>query len=196
MRRIAAILCVSALVFSLAACEEKQQTSTEGNTTEGSIGGERDAEGSIVGKVTEIDGTSVTLQLGEMRGGGRGGQRMDRDGMPSGKPDGEKGGMPSGKPDGEKGSMPSGRPDGEKGGVPSGKPDGSGFEAGEESQTFDLTNVSIRLEQGSDTTEGSMEDISVDSILMIRMDGDEVESVTVRAAGESGEEGDGDEKRE
>lgn len=170
MKRIITVIGMLALVFSLTACGGEQQASEEE---------------SITGKVTEIDGTKVTLQLGELTEEARGGRGKE------GKPDGEAPADSSGKPDGTPPADSSGKPDGTPPADFSGKPDGTlpekaggaGFEAGEESRTIDLADAAIQLEQGPDMQEGSLEDISVDSILVISMKGNEVQSVTVKAAG-------------
>lgn len=117
---------------------------------------------------------------------------------PSGeKPDGE---APSGeKPDGE---APSGeKPDGEapsdnggeNSGAPNGAPDGQGqapsmFTASGESVTFTLTeDTQITVEQGSETTDGTADDIKEGSILELTLDSDNnALTVVVKNAGGPG----------
>lgn len=89
MKKLISILCALALVLSLAACGAKRNTEYAGQT--------------IAGKVTALDGTSVTLALGELS---QSGGSSDTDGqqppeMPSGdSTDTQPSGTPPEKPDG------------------------------------------------------------------------------------------------
>lgn len=98
-KRTIALLCAAAMVLSLAACGTGEWS---GQT--------------LTGQVTEIDGSTVTLQLGEMTEGGAPG---DQDGQNSqdGQPD-RTGQAPS------DGQTPPDRPDGDDGGTPPDLPDG------------------------------------------------------------------------
>lgn len=138
-----------------------------------------ESDSTITGKVTEINDTSVTIQLGELMQGG------ERDGEKPGKPDGE---APSGEapemPDGE---APSGEapemPDGE---APDGgnRPQGGGvpFEASDETKTLDLKDAEIVEESGQETETVDFEEIEVDDILVIQLGDDgTVESVTIKS---------------
>ena len=119
------------------------------------------------------------------------------DGEAPEKPDGE---APSGeKPDGE---APSGeKPDGEapsdnggeNSGAPNGAPDGQGqapsmFTASGESVTFTLTeDTQITVEQGSETTDGTADDIKEGSILELTLDSNNnALTVVVKNAGDPG----------
>lgn len=98
MKRIAAVLGAAAMLFSLAAC----------------AAGEADAGGPrLTGRVTAINGTQITLQLGEVQ------EIQPPDGDP---PEGERT-----LPDGSRGQPPeNGTPPGAEGQTPPEKPDGGG----------------------------------------------------------------------
>ncbi|MDO5389776.1 MAG: hypothetical protein Q4F24_01635 [Eubacteriales bacterium] len=174
-KKVMAILMAGTLVFSCVGC---------GSTTK-----EGESDSTITGKVTEINDTSVTIQLGElMQGGEPNGEKPDGEA-----PDGEKPEMPDGEtPDGEKPEMPDGEtPDGEKPEMPEGEapdgenpPQGGGipFEAGDETKTIDLKDAEIVEESGQETEEADFADIEVDDILVIELGDDgTVESVTIKS---------------
>ena len=149
-KKILSLFCAAALTLSLAACGSK--TSDYSGQT-------------ITGEITDIDGTAVTMQLGELSEGGMLSHSVS-DGADSGqtppdKPDGETpsgnsssqdhassdSSQPPAKPDsqsGDSGSQPPEKPDG---GAPSGSAPGgmggSSFTAGEESVTLDFANAEI-----------------------------------------------------
>ena len=107
-KKILSLFCAAALTLSLAACGSK--TSDYSGQT-------------VTGEITDIDGTAVTMQLGELSAGG----------------------MPSHdvSDSSDSGQTPPDKPDGE---APSGTPDGMGsssFTAGEESVTLDFANAEI-----------------------------------------------------
>ena len=72
MKKFIAILCAAAMVLTLAACGAKRNTEYAGQT--------------VTGKVTAIDGTSVTVALGESSGSGApsGGDGQQPPEMPDG----------------------------------------------------------------------------------------------------------------
>ncbi|MCD8383545.1 MAG: hypothetical protein LUC39_01115, partial [Clostridiales bacterium] len=251
-KKILSILCALALALSVTACSStdsedtsETDTATETEATETDQVEETSADtetATQVGQITAIDGSTVTLQLGELSettGGdfdgempdGEGGGDFDgelpdsegesADGEAPELPDGEEmgdgeapsdvpsdgeapsgdgeapsgdgeipddlptdgeggdfdGEMPGGDGDFD-GEMPEGgdfdgeMPDGEGGGF-----GGSGFTAGDETLTLDLTDVTVTL---SDGETGSVSDLAVDDILQIEYDADGVvSSVTV-----------------
>ncbi|MCD7735039.1 MAG: hypothetical protein LUH48_07965 [Clostridiales bacterium] len=253
-KKLLSILCALALALSVTACSSTESedtsetdTATETETTETDQVEETSADtetATQVGQITAIDGSTVTLQLGElteMSGGGFGGEMPDGKGggdfdgeLPEGDsasadgeapelPDGEEmgdgeapddlpdrdGEAPSGDgeipddlptdgqgrdfdgemPDGDgdfDGAMPEGgdfdgeMTDGQGGGMSGGMGGGfggSGFTAGDETLTLDLTDVTITL---SDGETGSVSNLAVDDILQIEYDADgAVSSVTV-----------------
>ena len=130
MKKFIAILCAAAMVLTLAACGAKRNTEYAGQT--------------VTGKVTAIDGTSVTLALGESSGSGApsGGDGQQPPEMPdvSSQTDGQPTGMPPEKPDGSDdsgqsgGQEPPAKPDGDSSQQPTGtppeKPDGDSDQQG------------------------------------------------------------------
>ena len=149
-KKIRSLFCAATLTLSLAACGSKSTTDYSGQT--------------ITGEITDIDGTAVTMQLGELSAGGMPSHDVsdssDSGQTPPDKLDGETqsgnsssqdrassdSSQPPAKPDsqsGDSGSQPPEKPDGE---APSGTPGGMGsssFTAGEESVTLDFANAEI-----------------------------------------------------
>ena len=147
-KKIRSLFCAAALTLSLAACGSK--TSDYSDQT-------------ITGEITDIDGTAVTMQLGELSAGGMpshdvsdssdSGQtppdKLDGE-TQSGSTDSQPPEMPSGQDSssnsqsGDSGSQPPEKPDGEapSGSAPGGM-GGSSFTAGEESVTLDFANAEI-----------------------------------------------------
>lgn len=184
-------------------------------TTDTTQTSEAEDRETVTAQVTAVDGNTVTADLGEMASG-EAPEKPDGE-APSGeapeKPDGEapSGGAPE-KPDGEStdGEAPE-KPDGDSsdsqapsdngngnGGVPNGAPDGQGqvpsmFTASGESITFTLTDdTQITVEQGSETTDGTVDDIKEGSILELTLDADNnALTVVVKNAGGPGAGGNG-----
>ena len=105
-KKIRSLFCAAALTLSLAACGSK--TSDYSGQT-------------ITGEITDIDGTAVTMQLGELSAGGMPSHDVS-DGSDSGqtppdKPDGETPSGDSGSQDhaSSDSSQPPEKPDGESG---------------------------------------------------------------------------------
>ena len=156
-KKIRSLFCAAALTLSLAACGSKT-SDCSGQT--------------ITGEITDIDGTAVTMQLGELSAGGMPSHDVsdssDSGQTPPDKLDGETqsgnsssedhassdSSQPPAKPDGQSGStdsqsgdsdsQPPEKPDGEapSGSAPGGM-GGSSFTAGEESVTLDFANAEI-----------------------------------------------------
>lgn len=148
-KKIRSLFCAAALTLSLAACGSKSTTDYSGQT--------------VTGEITDIDGTAVTMQLGELSAGGMPSHDVsdssDSGQAPPDKPDGE---TQSGNTDSQPPEMPSGQDSssnsqsGDSGSQPPEKPDGeapsssapggmggSSFTAGEESVTLDFANAEI-----------------------------------------------------
>ena len=143
-KKIRSLFCAAALTLSLAACGSKSTTDYSGQT--------------VTGEITDIDGTAVTMQLGELSAGGMPSHDVsdssDSGQTPPDKPDGETqsgnsssedhassdSSQPPAKPD----SQPPEKPDGEasSGSAPGGM-GGSSFTAGEESVTLDFADAEI-----------------------------------------------------
>ena len=138
-KKIRSLFCAAALTLSLAACGSKSTTDYSGQT--------------VTGEITDIDGTAVTMQLGELSAGGMPSHDVsgssDSGQTPPDKPDGEAqsgnsssedhassdSSQPPAKPNSQSGSTDSQPPE-----MPSGQ---DSFTAGEESVTLDFANAEI-----------------------------------------------------
>ena len=139
-----------------------------------------DAASTVYGKVTGVDGSNITLALGEMS------ERTMDGAMPSGTP--QDGTRPSGAPEGfsDNGAAPSGTPQmpADDGAMPSGAPQngndamkgqggmpggrGGSFTENGETSTITIDDESIiKVQSRNEQNSGSLEDITVDSILVI-----------------------------
>lgn len=157
MKQITAVICAAVMIMSLASCS-KDSTDYSNST--------------LTGKVTSVDGTKITLQLGEI-------EEQEGGQMPPEKPDGE---------EQEGGQTPPEKPDGEEQSDKQAPPDGdmaiSKFTAGEDTVTLDFDGAEVKVEQGAETTEGSLDDIEVDSVLVVETgDKNAVKTVTVKSMG-------------
>ncbi len=173
-KKFLSLLCAAAMVFSLAACGTKTDTTYAGQT--------------LTGRVTAIDGTSVTLALGELTensapsGGAPSGDSDSQQPpeMPSGDSESSQpSGTPPEKPDGgssdESGQQPPEKP--EEGGsqsdgsTPPEMPDSmtggsSSFTESGETLTADISKASIT----KDGESVSASDVAVDDILTVTFD--------------------------
>lgn len=172
-------------------------------TTDTTQTSETEESESVTAQVTAVDGNTVTADLGEMAE-----MQAPGDGEAPEKPDGEapsdekrSGEAPSGeKADGEAPEKPErDSTDGEAPEKPEGDsqnggaPDGQGqapsmFTASGESITFTLTDdTQITVEQGSETANGTTDDIKEGSILEVTLDSDNnALTVVVKNAGGNG----------
>ena len=171
-KKFLSLLCAATMVFSLAACGTKTDTTYAGQT--------------LTGRVTAIDGTSVTLALGELTedaapsGGAPSGDSDSQQPpeMPSGDSESSQPtGTPPEKPDGgssdESGQQPPEKP--EEGGsqsdgsTPPEMPDsmtGSSFTESGETLTADISKASIT----KDGESVSASDVAVGDILTVTFD--------------------------
>lgn len=159
-KKFLSLLCAAAMVFSLAACGTKTDTTYAGQT--------------LTGRVTAIDGTSVTLALGELTensapsGGAPSGdsESSQPSGTPPEKPDGgssdESGQQPPEKPE-EGGSQSDGSTPPE---MPDSMTGGSSFTESGETLTADISKASIT----KDGESVSASDVAVDDILTVTFD--------------------------
>jgi hypothetical protein len=124
----------------------------------------------LMGKVTAVDGTTVTLSLGGAPAGdgtqaGDDTQAAPSDapsgGQPGQKPDSTTGATPSQSADSTTGATSSGAP--EQGEAPSGQAGGPGAEAGG-TAVIDLTGATVTSTSGASVT---LSDIAVDDMLQI-----------------------------
>ena len=169
-KKLLSLLCAAAMVFSLASCGAEADTAYAGQT--------------LTGRVTAVDGTSVTLALGELTedAAPAGGAPSDSDSssgdsqqppeMPSGDSDGSQPtGTPPEKPDGgsgESGQQPPEKPEGGSGSqsdggtppdMPEGMTGGSSFTESGETVTVDIAKADI-----------TASDVAVDDILTVTFD--------------------------
>lgn len=161
-------------------------------TSEAGTGEVKSSEVYKTVKVTAVDGNSITADEGEIVSGGAPGQPGDSGSTPekpgdsgdnagtgdnSDKPEGE----PPAKPDGEDSGNAPGDSGDDNGNTPD-KPDGeapggmggSTFESSGSSVTFavtDDTKISVEFLQGS--SDGTIDDIAVGSVLAVTLNGDE-----------------------
>lgn len=187
MKRILTILYLAVMIVTLSACSTKSNTDYSNQT--------------ISGQVTSINGTKVTLQLGELSTPERPkDEKQTDDQMPSEKPEDDSqtdGQTPPEKPEGDDqspsekpesdGQTPPENPDGkEKNGKqmrPGGK-DRKEFSAGDETATFDLDGAEIQMERRDESQEGTIDDISENSILVIEIgDNNKIKTVTIKEFG-------------
>lgn len=205
MKRITAVLCALAMLLTLAACTKKNTDYS--NQT-------------LIGKVISIDGTNVTMQLGELStqegmqqpaelGDGQTPPELPADDtqenqqtppeMPAGDAQGE-GQTPPEMPGGadNSGETPPSRPEGDTDDSSGNTtpPDGSmaanNFTANGETVTLDFADAAIQIQAGMETTDGSLEDITTGTILSVETgDQNTVKSVTVQFTGGTGMQGGG-----
>ena len=155
IKPILSVVCASALALSLAACGSG---SSDDSTT--SI---------VTGQITELSGTSVTLQLGALNQGEQpsdGNAPSDKDSKasdenqtPPEKPDGDNSTPPEGN-DPSEDQKPDSRPDGQSG--------GSTFTAGDEPLMIDLASVPLS-KNGDELTTDSL---AVGDLLTVTLDKD------------------------
>ena len=168
MKKLISILCAGAMLLSLAACGAKADTTYAGQT--------------ITGKVTALEGTSVTLALGELTedaapGGG------DSQQPPEMSSDGQTGDQPTGTPpekpedtsgDNQSGQQPPEKPDGDSSQsndnqppeMPEGGMGGSSFTESGETLTIDISDAAIMK---NDETVSATE-LSVDDVVQVTFD--------------------------
>ena len=165
-RTILAILCTLALLAGLTACG-KQKT--------------------VTGKNTAIDGTTVTLQLGELSDDeDSSGSSGTPQGEPPTKPDGDNSdssgapqGEPPAKPDGDSSNF-SGAPQGEPPELPGGSGTSANFTAGTETLTVELGSATITKNNAA----AAASDLSVGDVVQVELNSkSEAAAVTVVSSG-------------
>ena len=139
-KKLMALLCAAAMTVSLAACGAGTDTTYAGQT--------------LTGRVTAMDGTAVTLALGE----------LPEDAAPAGgAPSDNDSQQPPEKPEGESGSQPDGGTPPE---MPDGSTGGSSFTENGETLTVDIAKAAITKDGESITAS----DVAVDDILTVTFD--------------------------
>ena len=189
-RKTCSILCAAAaLALSLTACGNTAATDSDQIT-----------EQTLTGQITAIDGSSVTLQLGELSENTQtppempdSGNSDDNGGTPPEMPSGEApSGAPSGSSDGQSGQTPPERPDGDSSSdnsgtppeMPSGMGGGSSFTAGDETATLDFSSAEL-TENGESIT---VDDLAVGNVVTATVSGTTVTAAEVVNVG-SGPDG-------
>ena len=192
MKRMISLCCAGLMAFSLAACGSQNATSSTSTPQ---------VTSSVVGKITALDGTTATLQLGELTenqpGDPPSGDNANGDSSASGQPQ-----TPPEKPEGESSSdsstqTPPAKPDGQDNNQSSGDnqnstdgqnappSDGQGpapgstFTAGEETTTVDLSGATVTKESQDGTTDASLSDLAVGDVIEVTMGDDNTAAAVV-----------------
>ncbi|MEY8427755.1 hypothetical protein AALA00_08590 [Lachnospiraceae bacterium 46-15] len=207
-KRLGAALCLAAALM-MAGCQGGGKTQNPSGAAPGQIGNAGDAqqENSIMGKVTAIDGSKITLELVEMPQRGEGGPGGSSDGktrpaegetMPEGenppeRPDGET--LPE-LPEGEtmpEGETPPELPEGEtmpeRQTPPGGGEPGELKTTGEEQVVMVSDNTVYAVDERGESREASAADIEEGTVIRVVMDGDTAVSVTIMRMGQKNQEG-------
>ncbi len=199
MKKALALICSAAVALSFAGCGSKTET-TSTDLSE------------ITGQVTEIDGTEITLQLGELnensqpsqpptdKPSGSESQPSDSQAPPEKPNNGNSDNTqtPHEKPNGENNSDNQTPPDvpnnnsekpSDNGNTPSDMPQnmppkaGNAFTPSNDTITVDAENAEITIETDSETTDGTIDDIKENDILTLQIDeNNSAKEITVKSA--------------
>lgn len=198
MKRMISLCCAGLMAFSLAACGSQNATSSTSTPQ---------VTSSVVGKITALDGTTATLQLGELtknqpsdppsqdstQSGGdnaNGDSSASSTQTPPEQPEGDNNtqgiGDSSSSTDTQSGSStpPSGQnapPSDGQGPAP-----GSTFTTGEEITTVDLSGAAVTKESQSGTTDASLSDLAVGDVIEVTMGHDNTATRGWGTAGKNG----------
>ena len=213
MKRRFIFLCSLALSLSITGCgaaasSSASTASSSVSASASSVSAETSeidySNQTITGKVTSVDGTSVTLQLGELTDGGPGGSSDGQ--TPPAKPGDNSSSdsssnsssnqqTPPEKLDGGSSSDSSdGSSDGQQAppDMSNGGPGGKTFTAGEGTATIDLDGVTIQKSENGETADASIDDISTDSVLTVTFgDDNTITSVVIESVSTGGPSGNG-----
>lgn len=184
MKRMISLCCAGLMAFSLAACGSQNATSSTSTPQ---------VTSSVVGKITALDGTTATLQLGELtknqpsdppsqdstQPGGdnaNGDSSASSTQTPPEKPEGDTQGTgdSSSSTDTQSGSSTPPSPSDGQGPAP-----GSTFTAGEETTTVDLSGAAVTKESQSGTTDASLSDLAVGDVIEVTMGEDNTATAVV-----------------
>ncbi len=198
MKRMISLCCAGLMAFSLAACGSQNATSSTSTPQ---------VTSSVVGKITALDGTTATLQLGELTKNQPSDPPSQDSTQPSGdnangdsstsstqtppeQPEGDNNtqgtGDSSSSTDAQNGSStpPSGQnapPSDGQGPAP-----GSTFTAGEETTTVDLSSATVTKESQDGTTDASLSDLAVGDVIEVTMGHDNSATRGWGTAGKNG----------
>ena len=193
-KKIIALLLAAAIMGTLAGCKAGSKSGngqpSDGEFTPPSFETEAPIQSNAqqsVGKVTAIDGTKITVELGELKSrtpgdGGNGGNRE--------RPDGNSGNKKSRSGDDNKKERPSDftRPS-DDGNGNSRRGFGYTFNATGGNATYDLSGLTqITIENDDDDTPDTIEEIKTGDVVVVEVDKDgKVTSLTVKSlSGRSG----------
>lgn len=176
------LLCLTISGTLLAGCQSTSDSSTA-ETTDASTSAassaatESAADGdTITGQVTSVDGSTITLALGEMK------EKPSNGGTPpEGMSEPSSGDMP--EPSSDSMSDNQAPPD-NNGGIP------GGINLTGEKKTITIDDSTELLSRGKgESTTATLEDITTDCVLTIVMDGDTVKTVTISGFGNGNRQG-------
>lgn len=168
------LLCLTISGTLLAGCQSTSDSSTA-ETTDASTSAassaatESAADGdTITGQVTSVDGSTITLALGEMK------EKPSNGGTP-----------PEGMSEPSSDSMSDNQaPPDNNGGIP------GGINLTGEEKTITIDDSTELLSRGKgESTAATLEDITTDCVLTIVMDGDTVKTVTISGFGNGNRQG-------
>lgn len=183
MKRMISLCCAGLMAFSLAACGSQNAASSSTSTPQ--------VTSAVVGKITALDGTTVTLQLGELTENQPGDPPSQDGAQPSGdnaSGDSSASGQtqtPPEKTEGDNNTQGTGDgssstdaqndpPSDGQGSAP-----GSTFTAGEETTTVDLSGATVTKESQSGTTDASLSDLAVGDVIEVTMGEDNTATAVV-----------------
>ena len=182
MKRMISLCCAGLMAFSLAACGSQNAASSSTSTPQ--------VTSAVVGKITALDGTTVTLQLGELTENQPGDPPSQDSTQPSGdNADGDSSTSstqtPPEQPEGDNDTQGRGDrssstdaqndpPSDGQGSAP-----GSTFTAGEETTTVDLSGATVTKESQSGTTDASLSDLAVGDVIEVTMGEDNTATAVV-----------------
>ena len=181
MKKLIAVIIVICMLLSASACSAQSKLSSDGSTASGQSDS---AERRVIGRITAIDGSKVTLNAMEMKMGenGEGFTRPER-------PEGDNGERPE-RPEGGNGERPE-KPDGENF-TPPDMPDGENFtppdmpdgEKGERPRPSDSDMPSFAPPGGGGMFSGEGEEMTVDLSGVKIMNGSDVITVDILSVGD------------
>lgn len=188
MKRMISLCCAGLMAFSLAACGSQNATSSTSTPQ---------VTSSVVGKITALDGTTATLQLGELTKNQPSAPPDQDDAQPNGDSSAS-GQTPPEKPEGQDDSnqtakdngtaADSGNADDQKAPPSDGQgsaPD-STFTAGEETTTVDLSGATVTKESPDGSTDASLSDLAVGDVIEVTMGEDNTATRGWGTAGKNG----------
>ncbi len=182
MKRMISLCCAGLMVVSLAACGSQNAASSSTSTPQ--------VTSAVVGKITALDGTTVTLQLGELTENQPGDPPSQDSTQPSGdNADGDSSTCstqtPPEQPEGDNNTQGTGDSSSSTDAQNAPPSDGQGtapdstFTTGEETTTVDLSGAAVTKESQSGTTDASLSDLAVGDVIEVTMGEDNTATAVV-----------------